>query len=46
MVVVLDYCVRGHHIYETPILGEALVCVPEFGNVHDPWQFASPVAAP
>ncbi len=42
-MIVLDSCVRGHHIYKdswTPVLGEALVCVPEFGNVHDPYAVA------
>lgn len=38
-----DSCVRGHHVYKniwTPVIGQTLLAIPEFGNVHDPYAVA------
>lgn len=40
---VLNSCIRGYHIYKDmwiPVLGEALICELEFGNIHDPYAVA------
>ena len=41
--IVLDSCVRGHHVYKSiwaPTVGETLACEVEFGNFHDLYAVA------
>ena len=36
----VDTVFRGFHVYKVvwnPVIGETLICKPEFGNIHDPF---------
>ncbi len=36
----LNSCIRGHHIFWSPHVGESLTCTPEFGNIFDTYAVA------